>query len=365
MFPDALAKLQNSHPAEAAEILAKVAAQKPAQPRLNWANLLEGLAELTAGRRPDSVATFTKIVERGPFSKKEADQKLATFFVEVARKMANEEPIDLATGKNASPVNYESIALLLYGVKDWELGKIDDGVELLRLFRQATPAGHDAWIGELIPVSSAYLEEFTSFQMASERMKKAKTIPEKKAAVQALKDIKGKLAKRAGELAIRSVADLAAAEKDIAQMWAAGKVPDGRYKLINRKSGKAIEVEGRSKDDGRKVQQSAYNGQPNAQWNVTALGEGYYLIVGVESGKALNVPKAQTEDGAELQQANVNKGLSQRWKIEKAEGNYFKLTAASSGKALAAAGDFQANGGAIVQTGYTSAPEQQWKIEAP
>jgi hypothetical protein len=364
MFPEALAKFQENHPAEAAEILAKIAAQRPAQPRLDWANMLEGLAELAAGHRPDSVATFTKIEERGPFSNKDSDQKLAAFFVEVAHQMASEQPVDVAAGKSLSQVNYEALALLLYGMKNWELGKIDEGVELLRLFRQATPAGQDAWIADLKPVGMAYLDEFTSFEMASDRLKKAQTIPDKKGAVQALKDIKGKLARRAEELALKGVADVAAAEKARAQMWAEGKVPDGRYKLVNRKSGKAIEVEGRSKDDGHKVQQSGYKGQPNAQWNVTTLGDGYYLIVGVDSNKALNVPKEATDDGVALQQANVNKGASQRWKIEKVEGNFFKLTAAGSGKALAI-GDSQADGGPIVQTSYTNAPEQQWKFEAP
>ncbi len=364
MFPEAVAKIRDSHAAEAAESLARIAAQKPAQPKLNWANLLEGLAQLTSGRRPDSVATFTKIEERGPFSKKEADQKLAAFFVESARKMANDQPIEVADGKKLSPVNFEAIGLLLYGIKNWELGKTDEGVELLRLFRQATPAGLDAWIGELKPVAMAYVEEFTSFDMASENLKKAKTIEEKKAAVQALKAVKGPLAKRAGELAIKGAADVAAVEKERALMWAAGKVPDGRYKLVNRKSGKVIEVEGHSKDDGRKVQQTGYTGQPNARWNVTSLGDGYYLIVGVESGKALNVPKAATDDGVALQQANVNKGASQRWKIEKVEGSFFKLTAACSSKVVTA-GDAQANGGAIIQSAFTNAPEQQWKIEAP
>ena len=364
MFPEALAKFRDNRPSEAAEILARIAAQKPAQPRQNWANMLEGLAELTAGRRPDAVATFTKIEERAPFSKKDADQKLATFFTEVARKMASEQPIDVAEGKKLSEVNFETIGLLLYGVKNWELGKIDEGVELLRLFRQATPAGRDAWIAELKPVGAAYLEEFTSFEMASEALKKAKTVEEKKAAVQTLKAIKGTLAKRAGQLALKGVADVAAGEKERAQMWAEGKVPEGRYKLVNRKTGKAIEVEGRSKDDGRAVQQSGYTGQPSAQWNFTSLGDGYYLLVGAGSGKALNVPKAATEDGVAIQQANVNKGASQRWKVEKLPGNFFKLTAQCSGKALSA-GDAQANGGPIVQTAFKDAPEQQWKIEAP
>ena len=365
VFSNAFEKLADGRAGEAAEALGKIAAQKPAQPVLNWADLFEGLAHLVAGQRAEASAAFGRIEERGPYSKKESEKALAGFFIEVAQKMKGEATIDPSAVKVANAASFESVALLLYGMKNWELGAPDDAVELLRRFRQAAPAGADAWIAGLKPVAANYLEQFTGFQMASDRAKAAKSIEEKKAAVVGLKAVAGKLAPKAQELSAKIAADLTKLDKERAAMWAQGKVPDGRYKLVNRQSGKIVEVEGRSKDDGRRVQQFAYSGQPNAQWNITAQGNGYYLLVGADSGKALTVPKGQTEDLTGLQQATVNKSPSQRWKIEKAEGNYFKLTAEITGKALTAAGTFQAGGSTIVQSAYTGAPEQQWKIEAP
>jgi serine/threonine protein kinase len=365
VFARAFEKLAEGRAAEAAEILAKIAAQKPAQPVLNWANLYEGLAQLAAGRRAEASVTFAKVEARGPYSKKDADKALAGFFVEVAQKMQGESAIDPSTVKVTNTSGSETAALLLYGVKNWELGAYPGAADLLRRFRQAVPAGKDAWIADLKPVATNYLEQFTSFQMASDRTKAAKTMEEKKAALADLKAVQGKLGPQAQEMAAKLAVDLAKLEKERAAMWAQGKVPDGRYKLVNRQSSKVVEVEGRSKDEGRKVQQFGYTGQPNAQWNITAQGNGYYLLVGVDSGKALTVPKGQTEDLTGLQQATVNKGPAQRWKIEKVEGNFFKLTAESSGKALTAAGAFQAGGNTIVQSTFTGAPEQQWRIESP
>jgi hypothetical protein len=364
-FTSAFEKLGDGKAAEAADALGKIAAQKPDQPLLNWANLFEGLAQLAAGRRAESSATFAKVEARGLYSKKETQKALASFFVETSRKMQGEATIDPASVKVANATNFESITLLLYGVKNWELGSYDSAVDMLRRFRQAAPAGNDAWLADLKPVATNYVEQFTSLQMASDRAKTAKTIDEKKALVMALKAIQGKLAPKAQELAAKVGADIAKLEKERAAMWAQGKVPDGRYKLINRQSGKAIDVEGRSKDDGHKVHQYNYTGQPNAQWNILAQGNGFYLLIGVDSGKALTVPKDQKDDLVGLVQGNVNKSPSQRWKIEKIEGNFYKLTAESSGKALTAAGAFQANGNTIVQSTYTGAPEQQWKIEGP
>jgi hypothetical protein len=363
MFPFAFEKLADGHAAEAADLFAKAAAQKPAQPMLNWAEMFQGLAQLAAGHRDEAKVIFRRIEERDLFSQKAADKPLAAFFVETARQMAIEGPLVPSSVPNGNSSNYESLPPLFYGVKDWELGEPKDGAELLRRFRQATPAGDYAWIANLKPLASNYVEEFTAFQMAADRIKTAKTVEEKQAVVAALKAIQGKLAPQAQALAAKAAADVAKDEKTRADQFAQGKIPDGRYRLINRKSGKALEVADRSRDDAHKLQQYGYAGQGFQQWNITALGNGFYLIVGFESGKAVNVPQGKPDDKLTLQQASVNKGPSQKWKIEKVETGIWKLTAEASGKALAVLDNSDRS--AVVQTTYTGAPEQQWKIEAP
>ena len=366
MFPDARAKLQEGDGSAAAKAFREAAAQpKIAPSQIVWANLLEGLSELSAGHRAEADAAFTKITDRGLFSAKPADEKLATFFLGTARQMTGPAPLAPGAASGLEKVNHEALAPLLFGVKDWQLGRIDDAVALLRQFRQTTPAGRDAWIGELKPVATDLIEEFTAFQMAADRLKAAKSPSETKAALDELKKLKGALAERAKDLTGKAEAQFAEQEKQRAKMLAEGKIPDGTYKLLNRKNGKAIDVEGHSRDAGGKVHLWAYGAAPNQQWNLTAVGGGFYLVTGVESDKALEVPDGSTEEGMALRQWTINKSSAQRWKIERTDGPWFKLTAECSGKALAGAGDLQGDGGAIVQTAYTGAEEQQWKIEAP
>jgi Ricin-type beta-trefoil lectin domain-like len=223
----------------------------------------------------------------------------------------------------------------------------------------------EPWIAELQPVATDLLEENAAFQMAADRFKAAKSPAEMKDALDGLKGVKGKLAERAKELTAKAASQLAEQEKRRAKMLAEGKIADGTYKLLNRKNGKAIDVEGRSKDSGHKVHLWAYTGATNQQWNLTAVGGGYYTIVGVDSAKALEVPDASTEEGMALRQWDLNKSPAQRWKIEKTDGPWFKLTAECSGRVLAGAGDLAANGAGLVQTTYTGTEEQQWKIELP
>jgi hypothetical protein len=323
--------------------------------------MLSGLAQFAAGHRTEGVEAFQRVESRGPFSKKDENQALANFFVETSQQMTSEHVIDPKATPVGSGGSFQTAAFLFYGIKDWEAGDVDEAAECFRRFRQAEFTGPDVWLDGLKPMATAYLEEYTSYQMASDGWRTAKTLDQKRAAVKALKAVQGKLAPKAQELAVTAAAEVAKVEKARAALLAQGKVPDGRYKLTNRQTGKTIEVENHGRDDGHKLQTATYSNAGSQQWHIVPQEGGYYLLLGVESNKALNVPKGMTDDGVALQQANVTKGPSQLWKIEKVENNFFKLTAQGSGKALAVGG--ADNGAPIIQTTYTNAPEQQWKID--
>jgi hypothetical protein len=64
----------------------------------------------------------------------------------------------------------------------------------------------------------------------------------------------------------------------------AGKV----YEIVSVHSGLALDVTGKSKDDGAKIQQWAYGGGANQKWKLVPGSDGYE-IVGVGSDKCLDV----------------------------------------------------------------------------
>ena len=200
MFPEACAKLAEGNAVGATDAFRQAAGQPRLAPaRVAWANLLEGLAESAAGHAVLADDAFKKLVDRAPFSTAAADEKLAAFFPDVARQMTGRAPIAPAATAGRSKTNHEAIAPLLFGVKNWQLGRTDDAVVLLREFRQTKPAGPDAWIEELKPVAARLIEEFTAFQVASDSLRAAKNPQQKKAAIEALTKVQGKLAERAKE----------------------------------------------------------------------------------------------------------------------------------------------------------------------
>jgi cell division septation protein DedD len=378
-----------------------VAAQKPKQPWLNWADMLTGLAQVASGHRPEGMSTFQRVEGRGLYSKSDADKAMAEFFIETSQQMTSEHVIDPKTTKapagSAGPAAY-----LFFAMKDWDAGAVDEAADFFRRFRQSEFTGTDSWLEGLKPMATDYVEEYTAYQMASDAWKTAKTLDQKRSAVKQLKSVQGKLAPKAQELAVTASAEVAKLEKERAAMLAQGKIPDGRYRITNRKTGKALETEGHSHDDGHKVQTWGFNNGGNQQWHVIPQDNGTYMLINVEASKALSLPtnpttlnrpstsnngkptptptptpkpdpkapkptptptpKPVTDDNTQAQQSNTNSKVPwQHWRIEKVEGNYFKITSQLDGKALTAKG--QDNGAAVVQAPYDNAQEQEWKIE--
>ncbi|MEZ0255731.1 MAG: serine/threonine protein kinase [Chthoniobacter sp.] len=395
LVTDAVGSMAAGKSGDAAATLTAVAAKKPGQPWLNWVDSLTGLAYYASGHPNEGGEAFRRVESRGPYSKKDTDKVLADFFVDTARQMTSEHVIDPKAVKLPGGGAYQAIAYLFYGMKDWQADDVEDAAEFFRRFRQTDFTGPDAWIDGLKPLATNTLEEFTAYQMAADGWKGAKSIDQKRNALKALKAVQGKLAPKAQALATTAQEEVSKAEKERAALISQGKIPDGRYKIINRKTGKAIDVEGHSHDDGHKLHSYSYNNGGNQQWRILPIENGYYQFINVESGKAISrpmvhpqptptpapnsskpgnptpsptpkpAPKVIPEDGAQIEQANVDKALGfQKWKIEKAKGetNVFTIISLADSKALAVGGD--GDKAPIIQaTPKEGAQEQQWKIE--
>jgi len=377
LVTDAVDQMSNGKATDAAATLNAVAAKKPGQPWLNWAEMLAGLAQYASGHQNEGAEAFRRVEARGPYSRKEEDKALADFFVEVSREMTSEHVIDPKTVKLPGSDDYQPVAFLFYGMKDWVADDVTDAVECFRKFRQAEFSGPDAWIGGLKPLAANTQEEYVAYQMAEEALKNARGPGKKREAVKLLKAVQGKLALKAQELARTAEDEIAKEEKDRVAHIAPAKLPDSNYKLTNRRTGKSIDVADRSHEDGHRVILLSYNKTGNQQWHIIPQDNGSSLLVNIESGKALSLPtnpnamnppsiptpEPVTDYGTQAQQSNVNKSLAwQQWKIEKVDNNYFKLISQHDGKALTAGGP--GNGAALIQAPVRNALEQQWRIEA-
>jgi hypothetical protein len=133
------------------------------------------------------------------------------------------------------------------------------------------------------------------------------------------------------------------------------------YKLINRQSGKALDVYQASLQDGANLVQWADNGGPNQRWHVTDVGSGYRTLFSQNSGRVLSIWQTSGADGANAVQWVENSGGDQQWQLVPV-GSYYKLVARHSGKVLSILGGSTADGAQAVQWADTGSPDQQWQL---
>jgi|GEM_PF-3234990 len=150
------------------------------------------------------------------------------------------------------------------------------------------------------------------------------------------------------------------AEIDSIVVFQPGTPNDGEFWIVNRNSGKLLEIAGNSTADGALATQWDDTGYPCQLWSFQPAGSGYYRIVNKNSGKLLEVIGASTADGASVGQWGDTGHHTQQWSINPTDSGYFKLINRNSGKLLEVFQMSTANGATVTQWGDTGYPCQEW-----
>jgi hypothetical protein len=103
------------------------------------------------------------------------------------------------------------------------------------------------------------------------------------------------------------------------------------YVLVNRNSGKALDVNGASTADGANLIQWARTNAANQQFQFADAGGGYYKVRARHSGKLLDVYSASTADGAQIVQWADNGGSNQQFRLADSDGGYVRLVNTATG----------------------------------
>ncbi|MGW4161574.1 non-reducing end alpha-L-arabinofuranosidase family hydrolase, partial [Streptomyces sp. NPDC004788] len=134
------------------------------------------------------------------------------------------------------------------------------------------------------------------------------------------------------------------------------------YVLVNRNSGKALDVYNLATGDGARITQWTRNDQNQQQWQFVASGDGYYRVKSRHSGKVLDVQNLSTANGAPVVQWTDLNGTNQQWRLADSADGYVRLIARHSGKALEVQGASTADGANIVQYDDWGGANQQWQL---
>lgn len=139
-------------------------------------------------------------------------------------------------------------------------------------------------------------------------------------------------------------------------------VANGTFYIVNRKSGKTLEVSSFQTADGSNVIQYGGTGGTNQRWALTLLSGGYYSIIGVHSSKGLQVNQAETADGANVNISAYSGATHQQWQFTSLGNGYYRIINRNSGKDLDVANQSIDNGANVAQWSYWGGENQQWSL---
>ncbi|MEU3340540.1 RICIN domain-containing protein [Streptomyces sp. NPDC006668] len=136
----------------------------------------------------------------------------------------------------------------------------------------------------------------------------------------------------------------------------------GQYVLVNKNSGKYLEIPAASTTAGTAADQWQNSACDCQLWTFQSQSGGAWTLQNVHSALKLDIGNASTAAGAALVQTSASGGASQKWTLTSAGGGYYKLVNVGSGLVAGVAQSSTANGASVIQWNDVSVDDQLWKI---
>ncbi|MEV7026079.1 alpha-L-fucosidase [Kitasatospora sp. NPDC093558] len=138
----------------------------------------------------------------------------------------------------------------------------------------------------------------------------------------------------------------------------------GTFKLVNRNSGKVLDVSDASTADGAGLIQWPWTGGTNQQWKLVPNADGSYRLSNAKSGKVVDSP-GNSAQGANLDQWTGDGGDNQSWQLApSATGGYYRLVNVRNGWCADVKDASTADGAHVIQWPTTGGGNQDWQILA-
>ncbi|MEV6181022.1 RICIN domain-containing protein [Streptomyces sp. NPDC052015] len=134
------------------------------------------------------------------------------------------------------------------------------------------------------------------------------------------------------------------------------------YVLVNRGSGKVLDVSGASTADGASMSQRTRHDGANQRFQFVDSGGGYYRLKAQHSGKVLDVSGYSTADRADIVQWSDANSVNQQFKLADSSDGYVRLINRNSGKAVEVENASTADGAKVVQFTDWGGANQQWQL---
>ncbi|GAB3456731.1 family 43 glycosylhydrolase [Actinophytocola sediminis] len=136
------------------------------------------------------------------------------------------------------------------------------------------------------------------------------------------------------------------------------------YTIVNRNSGKCLQIAGGSTADGAATQQASCTGTSGQRWRFDDQADDTSRLVNVGSGKVLDVADCGTADGTAMRQWSWLNNTCQRFRpVVVDQGGWVRLMNVNSGKVADVADCGTGDGVAVRQWSWLNNTCQQWRLQ--
>ncbi|RAS67022.1 ricin-type beta-trefoil lectin protein [Lentzea atacamensis] len=135
---------------------------------------------------------------------------------------------------------------------------------------------------------------------------------------------------------------------------------NGWCRLVNRNSGKVLDVNGAGTGDAAGVIQWTWSGSANQQWQLLPNADGSFRLAARHSGKVLGSRSAA--QGDQLGQWTDTGTDDQRWKLVDAGGGHVNLVNVRTGLYADVDGGSKADGARVIAWPANGVANQQWQV---
>ncbi|NNN30753.1 endonuclease [Streptomyces sp. S3(2020)] len=136
------------------------------------------------------------------------------------------------------------------------------------------------------------------------------------------------------------------------------------FMLVNRATGKCLDVNGWSTADGANIQLWTCHGGANQRWRIEELPDGTSRIINTHSDKAIDVTGCGTADGTNIQQWTLVNNACERWSLTSTDSGWVRLLNPNSGKVADVANCGSADGTDVRLWTWLNNYCQQWQTQA-
>lgn len=168
-------------------------------PIRQWSYVLQGVCQLISGNLPQAREAFHSLLDHPYISDAAEAAPLQAFFSEVARTGSSAEPVPSTFAKGIDKSGPASLSLLIYGLKNLELGDYDGAAAFLHQFESAKPKQDASWISGFTQIATDYSADLADYQESLKWAETAHSEDEKGRLTEKLRNAKRDL-RRSGTL---------------------------------------------------------------------------------------------------------------------------------------------------------------------